>query len=199
MKGVLGRLDLLPPEDIENIEESFDTVNHDAMKEVYKRGILTGAGPRGQEVVMPNSLSSLDDEQLGDLLNQVSAWCGFLEVELGKAESNYRSAQRKLNSMKARIRITLKIDEEGKKLTGPDKDDRVGCDPRVSGADREELFHYTIYRITKAARDQAQMNWETVSRRITIRGQEVQRMKRESNVAGVPTHGRTFNRRPSHQ
>lgn len=196
MPGVLPRLDLLPPEDPDVHQQQLATAYQDATTYLETRGIIAGGtikSPyRGE---MPAEITSLDDEQLGDLLNNLSVWCGYLDVELAKADASYREALKALEGLRANIRLRLKVDEEGKRLTGPDKDDRVESEPRVASATRREVYCYAIFRILRGVRDQAQKNWETVSRRITQRGQEISRMRREVNVAGVPVQGRTFVRR----
>jgi hypothetical protein len=196
MPGTLGRLDLLPPEDLDNIETSLSSAVSDAMAEIQRKGISGAAPPRGFKGDLPDDLSSLDDEKVGNLLNNLSRWCGYLDVELSKAAALKKESEVHLAKIMARCRLTLKVDEEGKKLTGPDKDDRVEADPRVVEASRREVYHFTLYSVLKGIRDEAQKNWETVSRRITQRGQEVNRMRREVSVAGTPTMGRTFVRRP---
>jgi hypothetical protein len=71
----------------------------------------------------------------------------------------------------------------------------VITDPRFNEAKSRVLYTEAVYKLTKTIRDKAQRNWETISRRITQRGQEIDRMKRESNVAGVPIMaGRAFRR-----
>lgn len=196
MPGSLGRLDLLPPEDLDIIHDGLTTAYQDAAKALLGRGIDTAGPPQGFHGEMPANLTSLDDGRVGDLLNQLSAWCGYLDVELSKASATKHQAEAHLTTTRARIRLSLKADEEGKKLTGPDKDDRVECDPRVVEATRQELYYYTYYIILRGVRDEAQKNWETVSRRITQRGQEVGRMRRDVGVAGIPVSGgRSFVRR----
>jgi hypothetical protein len=195
MAGSLGRIDLMPPADVDDVQEQLDTAYKDAMSELHRQGIIPATvidtGFHGE---MPTDLSSLDDEDVGDLLNKLSIWCGFLDVELMKADAQHNSASTALNGLKRNIRIWFKVDEEGKRLTGPDKDDRVESDPRVVAATRKELMAYTRFKVVRGIREQAQRNWETVSRRITQRGQEISRMRRETNVAGVPVQGRTFRR-----
>jgi hypothetical protein len=197
MAGALGRLDLMPPASIDDVREQLSTAYEDAMKELTKQGIRPGGAPSsGYEGEMPADLTSLDDEQVGNLLNNLSGWCGFLDVELAKADSEYNESQKVLNTLKRNIRIWFKTDPDGHRLTGPDKDDRVDNDPRVVMADRHDLMCYTKYKVLKAMNQQAQRNWETVSRRITMLGQQIQRAKREMNVAGTPLQGRTFLRGP---
>jgi hypothetical protein len=144
---------------------------------------------------MPPDITALDDGMLGQLLNDTSQWCSYLDFQLAQADASRKDAEATLDFVKARIRIAIKTNEEGKKFTVSDKNDIMTTDPRVIQAFSRSLYCDAVYQLTKAIRDKAQRNWETISRRITQRGQEVERMRRESNVAGVPAAaGRTFRR-----
>lgn len=196
MAGALGRLDLIPPEDLAVGSRRLN-VYEDALRAITERGLSLAGPPRGYKGEMPQELTSLDDEHLGDLLNNLSAWCAFVECELAKAAASKESAQANLDFIQARVRMALRSDSEGRKLTVQDKNDSVTTDPRVVEAQSQALFRDHVYTLTKTLRDKSQRDWETVSRRITQRGQEVERMKRESNVAGVPSRAVQYHRRPT--
>lgn len=197
MPGALGRLDLRPPEDIERGKALLTTPPGAALEYLHSRGLDLAAPPRsGYKGEMPAVLTSLDDEMLGNLLNDLSAWCAFVESELARATTERDAATEHLDFVRARVRLGLKLDEDGKKLTVQDKNDRVETDPRVVEAASRELYIESVYTLTRVIRDRAQRDWDTVSRRITQRGQEVERFKREANVAGIPVTGsRSFVRR----
>lgn len=195
MAGALGPLNLMPPEDIGRIDSALSTSVQSALEELQKRGLTAARPPENFHGEMPNDLTSLDDEGIGDLLNNLSRYTGYLDTQLSIANAYLRQAEEHVKKSRARIRLTFKVDEEGKKLAVPDKDDRVEADPRIVEATRREIYYFTFYTVLKSMRDEAQRNWETVSRRITQRGQEVGRIRREGNVAGAPLQGRTFVRR----
>ena len=194
--GALGNIDIQPPEDLETGARRLD-VYQDAMMQVQSRGILPpglpGSGYRGE---MPRDLTSLDDDELGELLNNLSQFTGYVESELAQAQSKLDAAKSRLDFIYASIRLGVKANAEGR-LTERDKTDLVITNPRVVLAQQDILYTETIYRLTRTVKEQAQRNWETVSRRITQRGQEIERMKRDHNVAGIPgipQGGRHFNR-----
>jgi len=195
MPGILGRLDLLPPESFETIDDSLTRAVDEGLKDVHKKGIVHAGRPQGVSGELPADLSSLDDTQLGDLLNNLSRWCGYLDTELTRAAAYKKQAEVHLAKTMARVRLTLRVDSDGKKLTDSDKNDQVECDPRVVEASYQELYHFTVWSVVRGERDKAQKDWDTISRRITQRGQEVNRTRREINVAGTPVHGRQFVRR----
>jgi hypothetical protein len=106
-------------------------------------------------------------------------------------------SEKQLDFVKSRLRIGLKFDSEGKKMAVKDKDDMVEVDPRVVDANAKFLYDNTVYSLTKVLRDKSQRDWETVSRRITQRGQAIDRARRDGNVGGAPSPAqlsRTFRR-----
>lgn len=189
--GTLGKLDMRPPEDPETGASQLD-VHNDALAHVQSKGIQMPALPsNGFQGVMPIDLTSLDDDELGDLLNNLSQYCGYIDVELSVAQIKLETAKAQYDFIYARVRVGVKANTEGK-MTDRDRTDLVVTDPRVVRAQAAMLYAEATYRLTKNIRDQVQRNWDTVSRRITQRGQEIERMRRETNVAGVPAQGRTF-------
>jgi hypothetical protein len=134
---------------------------------------------------MPESITRVDDNALGDLLNTAGQWCGYIESELAQMRAMRDDAEGKLDALKASVRIAIKAQAEHK-LTNSDKDDLVTTDPRVIDAQAALLFHQAKYEYTKVLANNAQRDWDTISRRITQRGQEVDRMKRETNIGNTP-------------
>jgi hypothetical protein len=79
MAGTLGRLAEMAPEDIERIHAGLTTSANDAIKQLMARGIDTPGPPESYRGEMPPNLTSMSDNEIGDLLNKLSSWCGFLE------------------------------------------------------------------------------------------------------------------------
>jgi hypothetical protein len=193
--GSLGAIELRAPEELDVGAKRLD-VYQDALMQVQSKGImapsLPASGYRGE---MPQDLTGLDDDDLGDLLNNLSQFTGFVESELAQAQAKLDAAKSQFEFTYARVRIGVKALAEGR-ITDRDKTDLVITDPRVVEAQAKVLYSESIYRLTRTIREQAQRNWETVSRRITQRGQEVERMKRDHNVAGIQAPTGRFYRRP---
>lgn len=192
MAGTLGKVELLPPIDLYEGQAHLQ-VSQRAREVVAQLGVAYPQPPKsGFQGDLPEDITSLDDEQLGDLLNNLSQLLSYLDFKLADAENQRNEAEAILKYVQARIRMAMKA--EGKKTTVGDKNDATNTDPRVVTAWGTSLCANHIYELTKALRNRAQSGWETVSRRITQRGQEVDRMRRESNIAGVPNAARVFRR-----
>lgn len=193
--GSLGPIDNLQPEELETEAKKLD-VYQDALATVQSKGIMAPTLPAsGYKGEMPQDITSLDDDELGDLLNNVSQYTGFVESELAQVQAKLDSAKAQYDYIYAKTRIRVKTHQEGR-LTDRDRTDLVITDPQVRDYQAKVIYSESMYRLIRTIREQAQRNWETVSRRITQRGQEIERMKREHNVAGIqaPQQGRFFKR-----
>lgn len=192
MAGTLDAIQLDTPAKIEStsiqLHQSQGVVNY--VHGTLGIPMLTKPG----EVVtaLPHDLTSLNDNALGDLLNIYGQWTGYIDYQLARADGERQSAEAYLSFIQARVRIEIKSRAGDKKPTTQDKNDIMETHPQVIDAREKYMFWESTYRLTKSIRDSVQLAWETVSRRITQRGQEVDRMRRETNVAGVPAVARTF-------
>lgn len=150
--------------------------------------------PQAANPSLPSDITSLDDNQLGYQLSLCAQWVGYIDYQLAHANGERQQAEAYLNYVQARIRLAIKARGGEKKLTTKDKDDIMETNEEVIRAREKYMFWESTYQLTKSIRDNTQLAWETISRRITQRGQEVDRMRRENNVANVPVPGRTFMR-----
>jgi hypothetical protein len=194
MGGALGRLNLMSPETMENISARLN-VYPDVLRAIQGMGIALPETPsNGYKGEMPPDITALDDEKLGILLSNLSTWCGYVEGKLAEAKVLMDSASLELEKTQAQIRVNLKSDQNGKKLTNPERDDITNSNPKIVELASKALFTEAVYNMTKVVLNNAQRNWDTASRRITQRGQQIERMKREDNVAGIPTNPSRFRR-----
>jgi hypothetical protein len=197
MPGGLGRIDLSQPISMEQGISALTNTETSAMMALQQMGIHPPEKPNDSGG-MPEDIVSLDDNQLGYLLNQIGQYCGFVEFKLSEAKIAKNAAEERLNFVKSRIRLTLRSNPDiGTKLTVADKDDLVRTNAQVVDAQRDFNYKDAVYELTLRVRDSAQRNWETISRRITQKGQEIERMRRIANVDNIPLapmSRRTFTR-----
>lgn len=165
-----------------------------AAEDIARRGLYLPSNP-GAPFQIPQHLASLDDRALGDVLNQANIWCGYVESELAQAKTFRDAAETRRDFIRAKVRMQVRAGAE-KKLSNPDKDDNVETDPRVAQAENDLLFHEARYAYIKVLVNNAQRDWDTISRHITQRGQEIDRHRRGDNVGQtqVPMHSGTFRR-----
>lgn len=194
MAGTLDNIVLDTPAPIETAERGFHRQNEVLQYVHTTLGIPISNQPGASIMALPSDLTSMRDEQLGDLLNSYGQWAAFIDYRLACVDGERQSAEAYLLYIQARIRIEIKARPGTEKRTVSDKNDIMETNQKVIEAKNKALFWEATYRLTKSVRDGVQLAWETVSRRITQRGQEVDRMRRETNVSGVTAPVRSFRR-----
>lgn len=187
--GSLGRVNLAEVPDVGASLQKLTVYEH-AYSEVAGTGVFRTQAPCYQ-VEMPDDLHSIDDNQLGDLLFKLANVTTDVDELLTRYKLERNEAEVRLELAKADTRIHVPED-----LKVQDKNDLVIVNGRVVEAQGKFLLADAKYEITKVFRDGFQKKWETVSRRITQRGQEVDRGRRETNVVGVRNHNPVSFRRP---
>lgn len=195
--GALGDFNTADLSTLEEEAQGFD-VAQDVTAYANGRGLISPRKPDGFNGEMPDDITAMDDDELGDHLNKMSQYIGWVEHELALAQLKMETALAQYEYKYSRVRLHIKATIETK-LTDKDRTDYVIGSPAVKAAKEKIIFSESFYRITRNIRDQAQRNWDTISRRITQRGQEIERMKREGSVAGVPAYNPHRFNRPGHQ
>ena len=167
--------------DAETGIKQLDVVT-DALRSIAEAGLQFPTKPtNGFDGTVSKAITDLDDDELGDMLQKLNVWCGFVEAEDAKTESELEVAQAQYEFIQSHVRIALKYTQEGR-MTTQDKTDAIRNDERVSTAHSKYLFHFTKFNVLKALRNTSQRSWETVSRRITQRGQDIERLRRGETV-----------------
>lgn len=133
---------------------------------------------------MPPDLTGLDDQQLGWYMGMLSEWNAYVQYQLAEADYQLSLVKAEKALVEAKLRIMYKLDEEGKKRSNPERDDYVNSDRRFVEVQAQESYWETMWRVTKAIAISAEQNFSAVSRRITQRGQEIDRTNRQGGVTG---------------
>lgn len=179
----LGPINLTEAKDADVVLKQFDVVD-DAKRAVLDKGFIFAKKPtNGFDGQMPRDLTALDDDELGDLLNQLNEWIGWADGEMVAAKLAMDTAQAKVDFLQSHVR--LQVRSSGEKMTGPDKLDMMKNDRRVIDAEARLLFCTGVYDMIRSLVNRAQKSWDTASRRITQRGQDIDRMKRGESVSNM--------------
>lgn len=152
---------------------------------------------------LPPDLTVLTDAQLGWHLTMLSSWSSYVQVKLAEADLNRTNSADKLDFLEAKLRSKMleeKPPEGGKpkkRLSNPEADAVVKCDRRYVELKTAFNYHEATYKMIRAAAHSAESNWNTVSRRITQRGQEIERDRRSGGGGNLPAGPLFPPRRPS--
>ncbi len=176
----------LPLDDGQNVYRIRDAV----LAEFQRRGFIIPAAPTWvvNGVVstyqgdIPSDLTVLTDQQLGQLLSMLSGWLAFTGIQMAIARMEKTVANSQLEFTEATIRFSYKYDEDNKKRTVQERDDMVHCDRRYVEAHRSYIYLDSFCTLVELVHKSAEQNYNAVSRRITQRGQEIDRGNRNSGV-----------------
>ena len=133
---------------------------------------------------IPEDLSVLTDNQLAQYMSLLSLWLEDVGAQQTLADIAHKKAVRQLEFTEATIRLTYKVDEEGKKRTVQERDDCVKRDRRFVKVNSVAGYTEAYLALITNSYRAAQQNYKVISRRITQRGQEVERGNRNSSIAG---------------
>lgn len=189
----VGSLNLMAPAEMDWGLRQLEVANL-ALADVARRGFVFQQQPQSQyQGSLPSNIIQVDDNALGDILNAVTSWLGFAQLELAKARAARNESEAKMNFIKARIRLAIKATAD-KKHSNPEMDDIVTADSRYIEAQRNYLYCEAVHDYTRQLVESGQRDWDTVSRRITQRGQDVERMIRGQGAGSIPVAQSAFRR-----
>jgi hypothetical protein len=189
----MANLDLSFSEDLAVGAAKYTTAEIARAKVVSMGFIMPPKPNQAYAGYLPVNLSHLTNPQLGSLLSEISIHLNWAESVLANASAEKNDAEKKLEYLQSGVRIGIKAMSESK-MTTQDKDDFVKRDGRVHEAELLALEKYAAWDIVRSFVRGAQKDWETVSRHITIQGQEIDRASRESFIGNIPTKSTQFRR-----
>lgn len=143
----------------------------------------TQAGVTPYRGELPGDITSMTDDQLGYVMGRLSEWNAYVQFKLAEADAHLTAAKAEVAMVEASLRILYRVDEEQKKRSNPERDDYVNRDRRFVSVKAVELYWDHMWRYTKAVAMGAENSFATVSRRITQRGQEIERERRNMGVS----------------
>lgn len=123
------------------------------------------------EILRPdlNGLAGMDNVSLGKLLAELTSVCDYTAYAAAIADVNLTVETAVFEYVRSKVRIskTGKVHESR---------DKTIVDPRVVSAQASLLEKQAIAALTKVLLENYQRDWQTVSREITRRGQESERI-----------------------
>ncbi len=142
---------------------------------------------------LPSNLTEISDQQLGWYLSMLSTWNAYVQTKLAEADLNRSITEEKLKFLTAKLNVALIGHKQGNKnLTAPQVKAVVESDRRYVDINIQFITNEAVYKMVKAAAEAAETNWWTVSRRITQRGQELERDRRTPSAGQGVRSGPMF-------
>lgn len=157
--------------------------------------MTTNIGVMAYQGSIPTNLPDLDDNQLGMYMGLLTEWNSYVQYQLAEADVQFQKTKSILEHVEAKLRIAYGRDEEDKKRSNPERDDFMKSDRRFVEAKSNLIYWETMYTHIKAIANSAEQAFSAVSRRITQRGQEIDRGNRGNSVNNIPHNGPMFGSR----
>lgn len=132
---------------------------------------------------IPENVSDLSDDQLAQYMNMLSLWLEYVGTQQTLADMSHKEAEAQLDFAESTIRLTYKTDTEGKKRTAQERDDMVKTDIRYIKCRSTALYMETYLALVSNRYRAASQHYKVISRRITQRGQEIERGNRNEGAA----------------
>lgn len=157
--------------------------------------VETNAGPMMYQGSIPSNLPEMSDNQLGYYMGLLSEWNNYVQQQLAEASVSFTKAKAILEHVEANLRIAYQKDEDDRKRSNPERDDYMISDRRYVEARSSVIYWDTLYTSIKAIANSAEQAFSAVSRRITQRGQEIDRNNRvgtttqQTNIPPGPLFG----------
>lgn len=154
------------------------------------------AGPTPYTGHVPSNLPELNDTELGHQMGLLSEWNSYVQQKLAETSVQLMKAKAILEHVEANLRIAYQVDESDKKRSNPERDDYMTCDNRFVDAKSGVVYWDSLYISIRAVANSAEQAFAAVSRRITQRGQEIDRGDRtgattkQTNLPQGPMFGR---------
>lgn len=133
---------------------------------------------------LPHNLTDLNDNELGYWLGMVTEYQHYVNWCVAEAQMNRNSSTKELDMVSAKLRLSYKYDENGKKRTEQERDDMMTLDGRFVEAQSRALYYEGYHRFVQMIQKNADQTYNAISRRITQRGQDLERERRASNIQG---------------
>lgn len=158
----------------------------------------TTAGYMPYQGHIPPNLPDLSDNELGTYMGLLSEWNNYVQSQLAEASVQLAKSKAILEHVEGKLRIAYGTDENDKKRTVQERDDYKTTDLRFITANSDVIYWDTLYTSIRAIANSADQAFSAVSRRITQRGQEIDRNNRSGSVtqgSNISAAGPMFGRR----
>lgn len=156
--------------------------------------IQTQAGVMPYQGTIPPNLPDLTDNELGYYMGLLTEWNNYVQFQLAEASVKFSEAKAVQELVEGKLRIAYQVDENDRKRSNPERDDYMKTDRRYVETNSDVIYWDTMYTSIKAIANSAEQAFAAVSRRITQRGQEIDRTNRGGTVHNMPTSGPMFGR-----
>ncbi len=137
---------------------------------------------------LPSDVSSLPDHEISGLLSNHSEWACFLSSREAEYEVRLIGLKRDLQNLEDYLMTSAT------QPTLRDKKAHIRCSEDYLALEQEVDVTEGVLKIIKSAIDNENRRYASLSRQITVRGQDVDRIGRMNNASYGPKFGKSVRR-----
>ena len=161
-----------------SIEEARDILNIEeaVLQKIAALGLTIPGKPIYQdntgasqyfEGQIPHDLTQLSEQELGFYMSMITAWMSYVGSQKTLADMRKTIAKEQLEVFEAKLRLSHKDDDEGKRRSNPERDDIVRRHRQVVVARSAYITLNAVYKFTGTMYQASEQMFATISRRIT--------------------------------
>lgn len=142
---------------------------------------ITFEKPSEDTVVLPDDITSIPSEALGELFTKLVAWTDYIASQKVMAELDERSAKRKLDFAENTLLVKrMGSQTKGERITTVKAE--ISIDPEIVALDNEHETKYAYRRYVEMLLNNHERDLSLVSREITRRANDLRSTRKEYGV-----------------
>ena len=132
---------------------------------------LTFHKPGGEQVVLPEDITDISSEQLGELFTRLTAWTDYIASQLTMAQLEERAALKKKDFTENTMLVKrMGAQVKGERITAVKAE--ISVDPTVVQLDNDYEEKYAYRKLVEMLLTNHERDLQLVSREITRRSNE---------------------------
>jgi hypothetical protein len=135
---------------------------------------LTFQRPEGDQVSLPNDITDISSEQLGQLFTKLTAWTDYISSQLALAQLEERTALRKKDFLENTLLIKrMGAQVKGERITAVKAE--ISINPEVVELDNSYEEKYAYRKLVEMMLTNHERDLSLVSREITRRSNDLRK------------------------
>lgn len=139
---------------------------------------ITFHKPMGEQVMLPEDITAISSEELGELFTQITAWTDYISSQLVMAQLEERNALRKKDMLENTLLIKrMGSQTKGERVTTVKAE--IAVHPEVVLLDDDYEQKYAYRKLVEMLLNNHERDLQLVSREITRRSNDLRATRKE--------------------
>jgi hypothetical protein len=149
--------------------------------EKFKDWGITFHKPSQDQVILPNDITAISSEELGELFTQITAWTDYISSQVVMAQLEERNALRKKDMLENTLLIKrMGAHTKGERVTTVKAE--IAVHPEVVSLDDDYEQKYAYRKLVEMLLNNHERDLQLVSREITRRSNDLRATRKEYGI-----------------